>query len=742
VDRHLAELAYHFREGGDDDKAVHYSIRAGEAAYALFGYEEAAAHWRAALELMPNSLEHRARRADLLERLGDLLGLSASEAALQFQCLEAALKLYEALGCCEEAARVQGRLTAWLATRGSADEISPALGHSQRAEGLLPQGSEEPSSLWLHLGVAAMAGERLRTAEGLAAARQAMEISARLGNEVLNAHATIIYASHLFCGGQLADSFNLMRRVSEKARQLGDTIACFGAAHLIGYMMNSLYDPIEAAVWLRPELARPRITQATLLQRQLLDRLGMSFLLAGKLNEALSLQAASERDPLLEGQIAFYLGDWQAADLVLAQAYEMALQGGRCTYACIYGAWLARVRRALGRHLEAEAILRQILAISIDGPHVPLEVHARQELALLDVQMARPEQAHLHLARCREVIAAGEDWRGLAGHVQRAEAVLAAAEKRFEDSRGQFAKAAEIYRRYQVPFEEAETLNYWGRSLLEAGDRAGACEKFCAAIELYQCHGAGQSWLKPLRLDESLAKAASPIAELEPAAAPPMPLPGRSEEPCDVKAREDSKLPGVFRKEGDYWTLSGEGHEFRLRDAKGLHYVAYLLAHPGQEFAVQDLVSAIEGAGGSCSAGGTNKGANQRHRAGTVALDLGDAGLGLDARAKVEYQRRLTELQEELELAERDNDLGRAAKVRHELDFIRHQIVTSVGLRGRDRKVASHAERARQMVTKAIKSALQRIRQADPEMGRHLGLSIQTGYFCAYVPRPPTIWQL
>jgi hypothetical protein len=46
------------------------------------------------------------------------------------------------------------------------------------------------------------------------------------------------------------------------------------------------------------------------------------------------------------------------------------------------------------------------------------------------------------------------------------------------------------------------------------------------------------------------------------------------------------------------------------------------------------------------------------------------------------------------------------------------------------------------MVTKTVKSAVRRIRQADPELGRHLGLSIRTGYFCTYIPRDPISWQL
>jgi eukaryotic-like serine/threonine-protein kinase len=59
IEAHVAELAHHFRAAGDAKKAVDYSIRAGEAAGAVFAYEQAVAHWEAALELMAEGPEDR-----------------------------------------------------------------------------------------------------------------------------------------------------------------------------------------------------------------------------------------------------------------------------------------------------------------------------------------------------------------------------------------------------------------------------------------------------------------------------------------------------------------------------------------------------------------------------------------------------------------------------------------------------------------------------------------------------------
>src|ERR1700685_1322448 len=50
---------------------------------------------------------------------------------------------------------------------------------------------------------------------------------------------------------------------------------------------------------------------------------------------------------------------------------------------------------------------------------------------------------------------------------------------------------------------------------------------------------------------------------------------------------------GILRKEGEYWTVGYRNSAFRLRDTKGLAYLAHLLRHPGTEFHVLDLVGGI-----------------------------------------------------------------------------------------------------------------------------------------------------
>jgi len=196
-----------------------------------------------------------------------------------------------------------------------------------------------------------------------------------------------------------------------------------------------------------------------------------------------------------------------------------------------------------------------------------------------------------------------------------------------------------------------------------------------------------------------------------------------------------------FRREGEYWTVRYEGSVARLKDAKGLRYLAQLLGHPGREFHAIDL----EGAGSPPAwpaPPGVRGGAGPDEL--RVRRDLGDAGELLDARAKAAYKARLDQLAAELAEAERFNDPGRAAAAAAERDFLVGELARAVGLGGRDRRAASHAERARLNVTRAIRAAMANLARANPALGRHLSATIRTGRYCSYTPDPraPITWHL
>ena len=200
----------------------------------------------------------------------------------------------------------------------------------------------------------------------------------------------------------------------------------------------------------------------------------------------------------------------------------------------------------------------------------------------------------------------------------------------------------------------------------------------------------------------------------------------------------------VFRPEGDYWTVVFHGTTARIKDTRGMRYLAYLLQHPDHEFSALALAADTPEVTSSALFERSLLDEPRDSAAASVHITgFTDAGDALDPQAKAEYRQRLHELQADLEEAQTFNDIGRVEKLQAELEFVTQELVGAVGLGGRMRKAASPQERARVNVTRAIRTAMTRIAEVHPALGQHLTQAIKTGTFCAYVPAPhPTLtWQ-
>lgn len=181
-----------------------------------------------------------------------------------------------------------------------------------------------------------------------------------------------------------------------------------------------------------------------------------------------------------------------------------------------------------------------------------------------------------------------------------------------------------------------------------------------------------------------------------------------------------------FELEGEFWTIQGASSPFRLKDVKGLRYLAQLLANPELEVHVMALVHAERGVKTAPPRSAPEDGLTGSYPS--------DAGPILDAQAKAAYRRRIGDLQEEIDEATAFNDPERRAKAQEELDLLVAELARATGIGGRDRRAASPVERTRVNVTKTIRSALKRIAKEDAELGTYLEATVRTGTYCAYEP--------
>ena len=381
---------------------------------------------------------------------------------------------------------------------------------------------------------------------------------------------------------------------------------------------------------------------------------------------------------------------------------------------------LAHAYNEAGREGEARSLLAELGRAGF--PVAPLEERVYGLSLLADVASGLGDRSaagrlyELLLPHAgRAAVSPPDD---CTGSIDRPLGLLATTLERWDEAEGHFRRAVEVNERIGARPWAAHARHDHARMLLARdgpGDRERALELLATCLRT--CRELGMVALE--------GRCASLLDEL-------------GEAPTRVEAAPSgppARRTSVFRREGEYWSIVFERETFRLRDAKGLRYLSILLASPGKEIHVLDLVAAE----GGVEPAGRAAGAEDLPAGGP-----GDAGEVLDPQAREAYRRRLVELEEELEEARAFGDAERAARAEEERDFLARELASAMGLGGRSRVAASASERARVNVTRAIRSSLARIGEHSPALGRHLEAAVRTGTFCSYCPDPlaPIDWRL
>ena len=202
---------------------------------------------------------------------------------------------------------------------------------------------------------------------------------------------------------------------------------------------------------------------------------------------------------------------------------------------------------------------------------------------------------------------------------------------------------------------------------------------------------------------------------------------------------EETLDPAVdFRlyREGDYWAISFRNRLVRIKHLRGFEYIEMLIGSPGHEFYALNLIGSGETGHRQHSQGSLSRTLGDSGEIGelSVVSDLGDAGAMLDANAKKAYRQRLLQLSEDLAQAKERGIVTQAAALEDEIEAITRELRRAVGLMGRNRVVGSAAERARISVTRAIRTAVDRVGDYNEEAKHFLLRTIRTGTFCCYLP--------
>jgi len=528
TESHADELAYHFLRGDALEKAAEYALIAGDKASVIYAWEQAIAQYETAAELL-EKLESPRRQAEVLEKLARAAGMSRGKDYLAYS--DKALSIYEALGDRIKTGAVHFQ-TSRLLLNGSGD-WEAGHSHALKALALLePEGDSAQLA-----GAYVQAGHGAAHLDGpisgaIALMEKGLTMAERLDN-VAEATLAMNYLGHalVYHAGEIGRGLELHHNSWEMAKERNNLVACAGAAYLLSSDYASLRDVDSTIQWAERGMEVADLSGTMHRKMNCSLRLAWASMLGGHIPRALrGLETAREVAGkisaelgqlsttviIAQAMVCFYLGEWNKARTDLQRCLESVKQTHAVVVTQAACCALGELCLEEGDLASAKRYVFEAATVAEAKGEKTLMIAPRALLAQVAAKAGEFTEAKTHLGRAQEIVTNGEDWRGLAAEVHYSEAVLAAAEERWQEAEVAFGKAAEINRRYHLPYYEARCLMEWGRMrLLRNGpdDRQQGLALLDQAFDIFQGIQAAKMVEKVANLKEQSEQGPTKVPE-------------------------------------------------------------------------------------------------------------------------------------------------------------------------------------------------------------------------------------
>ena len=200
----------------------------------------------------------------------------------------------------------------------------------------------------------------------------------------------------------------------------------------------------------------------------------------------------------------------------------------------------------------------------------------------------------------------------------------------------------------------------------------------------------------------------------------------------------------VFRKDGDFFTLTFEGETTTLNNTKGMRYISYLLGKPDQSYHVSELRAIIEGREEPKSSIYRKMAIEGLAEEGLNVLKSDTIDTALDPQAITDYKERLHELASERSKAEEEGNSVKLDQINSETEAIEKQLRNDVDPAGKGRKTTPKAKQDQKYVNTNITRAKNKIRVKLEPLWHHIHKYIRPGgnWSLSYSPPESLNWEI
>jgi transcriptional regulator with XRE-family HTH domain/tetratricopeptide (TPR) repeat protein len=499
----IEQLAYHYAQAGNQEKAVIYLEQTGDRAWSLHANTQAAAHYQELVGRL-DALGRTLDAARVQEKLGDaLIILGRYDEALVV--LEQAADAHRARGDMDGAAYSLGRIAYAHARGGTARTWLAQAEPLREVERLAAAGHTSRGVAWLYASLAAAFNNAGRYAEALDAARRGAELARALEDEAILVLALMVQGLALNGLGRGDEARVVFEETVVLAERLGELGTWARALMHLGFLRDAHGEFAVAQRW--HECAAEVATRLgdPPLMAMVLCAWCDSLFWSGNWSAAHALCAraaaavrsvdrswSSTDPPLALGQLALAEGNWEVAAAALGEGIRLATVTGNGVALSGCQTLLAEQDLLESRPEAARERLAPLLDLS--DPHTVGDVSTLMLLAWAYADLEELHSAEA-LAEQAVVLARRLEQRRALADALRISALIASRMGRWPEAAAMLEEAVALPQAMPYPYAEAKARYVYGQFHMARSEPDLAREQYIAAVAI--CERLGEGLYRP-----------------------------------------------------------------------------------------------------------------------------------------------------------------------------------------------------------------------------------------------------